>query len=166
MKNGSTLCHNVTTKKVEMVGLIEERPVRIQTDKEFRFKLVSVGEDGKARCAGGDYYETDLEGEHWRGRPKIEDNQDGTYEVVLMIDGQKEGLYNFTASLLFGNMHGLDLAPEPWKMEEEITVKVQFWATRQTTHSSGGAVSDNMHMCAQRDMETAGSGGGRWTRGQ
>eukprot|EP00250_Pteridium_aquilinum_P016101 c22942_g1_i1 orf=225-2171(-) len=173
-RNGTTPCHNLTTVRTEIVGLPDDRPVRILTDEVFRFKLVSVGEDGKVRCAGGDYYEVDLAGDHWRSRPQVTDLDDGSYEVKVLVDGQKPGLYNFTARLLFANMHGLDHETLPWRLDGEVAAAVQILAVRKqersgahgvNTDTSTRKISSEMKPCTGAEMMSAGSGGGRWTRG-
>lgn len=163
-RNGSTLCHNFTTRRTDLVGLPDDRPVRIATDEIFRFKLVSVAEDGKTRCAGGDYYEVDFEGDHWKGRPEVTDLEDGSYEVKVMVDGRKAGRYNFTARLLFGNMHGLDHNTSEWRRDGEVAAAVEFLAERESGQETT-AVSSEMKRCSTAEMMTAGGGGGRWTRG-
>lgn len=168
-RNGTTPCHNVTTVRTEIIGLPDDTPVRILTDEIFRFKLVSVGDDGNARCAGGDYYEVDLAGDHWKSRPEVTDLDDGSYEVKVLVDGQKPGLYNFTARLLFANMHGLDHETLPWRLSGEIAASASILAVKKQERSNGrdpvDKISSGMKACTMTDMMSAGSGGGRWTRG-
>ncbi|MCO5594385.1 hypothetical protein L7F22_048415 [Adiantum nelumboides] len=45
--------------------------------------------DGKARCAGGDYYEADIVGDLWKSRSELTDLDDGTCEVIILVDSQK-----------------------------------------------------------------------------
>ncbi|MCO5567079.1 hypothetical protein L7F22_020764 [Adiantum nelumboides] len=169
-RNGSTPCHNISTVRTEIVGLPDDRPVRILTDEVFTFKLVSVGADGRARCAGGDYYEVDLAGDHWKSRPELIDLDDGTYEVRILVDGRKPGLYNFTARLLFANLHGLDHDTLPWQLSGEVAAEVVIQVVkkqerRSHDEPSTDVISSTMRACRASDMVSAGFGGGRWTRG-
>ncbi|MCO5596932.1 hypothetical protein L7F22_051003 [Adiantum nelumboides] len=58
------------------------------------------------RCAGGDYYEVDhIARDLRKSRSELTDLDDGTCKLRILVDSQISSLYNFTARLLFANLH-------------------------------------------------------------
>ncbi|KAG6548784.1 hypothetical protein Mapa_009545 [Marchantia paleacea] len=133
--NGTHRCHGVRTHTGRVEGLprreSDERPVRLTAGDIFHFLIVSVAKDGTSRCAGGDFYETDLSSEFWKSRPPVVDNGDGTYSVQMQVDPRFTGLYTLRISLLYANFHGVHLLVvddlNQWMRSDEVLVlEIEF----------------------------------------
>ncbi|KAL3684344.1 hypothetical protein R1sor_002366 [Riccia sorocarpa] len=164
IENGTKSCHNMRTRRANLFGLnlptrtAEGENLRLQTDQDHQLLLVSYTEDGDRRCNGGDFYETDLSGPSWKSRPPVKDMGDGSYLINLNINSQMAGLYVFKVVLLFDNLHGLDLNPEPWLLDNEmIHLKIQF------TNSLNSSINSDLQLCSRADFKHR-FWQGRWTR--
>lgn len=186
-KNGTSPCHHARTHGAIALGLPAEfdggggggilKPLPLQTGHPFTFQLASVTENGTRRCAGGDFYETQLQGTHWMSRPLVVDMDDGTYSITISVDESFPGMYEFKAVLLFDNMHGLDFDPRKWgiqkevlnmrvemtdaappKMQPEVDVTLRVESEEKKENST---VVPEIRQCVDAGL---GGGGGRWTR--
>lgn len=104
-------CYKQPTFTAEVFGLPKpenRKPIQLQTGQIHEILIVSYESSGRRRCAGGDFFETDLSGSHWKARPPVLDHQDGSYGVQLMVDSQYAGIFLFKVVLLFANFHALD----------------------------------------------------------
>lgn len=130
-ENNTLPCYQRRTFTAEVFGLPKpwnSEPIRLYTGKVYELLIVSYEENGRRRCAGGDYFETDLSGVNWKTRPPILDNLDGSYAVQLMVDSRFAGLFVFKVVLLFANFHALDSWNcTAWsRMEDILTIEVEF----------------------------------------
>lgn len=71
-ENGTTLCGNMRTAQALVFGF--ELPsrggnIRLKTNARHQILVVSYTKDGIRRCSGGDFYETDLSGNHHHRSP-------------------------------------------------------------------------------------------------
>ncbi|OAE25947.1 hypothetical protein AXG93_1712s1260 [Marchantia polymorpha subsp. ruderalis] len=161
-ENGTASCHNARTTQAMLFGI--DQPawrggnVRLQTNQNHQILLVSYTEDGSRRCSGGDFYETDLSGPSWKSRPTVKDLGDGSYLVDLKVDSRQTGLYSLKVVLLFDNLHGLDVNPEPWILAKEVVqLKLEFIDELKSSLWS------DLQLCNKDDFRH-GSWRGRWTR--
>ena len=151
-ENDTLPCYQRRTFTAEVFGLPKpekSEPVRLHTGKIHELLIVSYTENGQRRCAGGDYYETDLSGLNWKTRPPILDNLDGSYAVQLMVDSRFAGLFVFKAVLLFANFHALDAWNcTAWsRLQDIITVEIEFVAPENQQESS-----PELRRCTEEDF--------------
>lgn len=198
-RNGSksSPCHKVHTNVTRVVlgmlpGISAARSsdlrdglgvTSLATGVEHTLLLVSYSADGSPRCAGGDFYETDLASSHWRSRPPIEDLGNGSYAVTLLVDDAFAGSFNFSAFLLFDAFHGLDHDCRRWMIDRQmVSLQVQFVkqedraAGSSSTHDAAEDQSPNglfpqdlmkkrRRICDRdRDFARTRSWMGRWSR--
>jgi hypothetical protein len=131
-ENNTLPCYQQRTFTAEVFGLPKPekgKPIRLHTGEIHELLIVSYEESGK-RCAGGDYYETDLSGVNWKTRPPILDNLDGSYSVQFMVDSRFAGLFVFKVVLLFANFHALDAWNcTAWsRLQDIFTAEIEFVA--------------------------------------
>ncbi|BBN06169.1 hypothetical protein MPTK1_3g18970 [Marchantia polymorpha subsp. ruderalis] len=164
--NGTRRCHGVRTHTGLVEGLqpeVEGRPLRLVAGDIVEFRIVSVAEDGSRRCAGGDFYETDLSSEFWKSRPPVVDNGDGTYSARMQVDPRFAGLYTLRISLLYANFHGMHLLVvddlNPWMREDEVLVQEIEFVERPDAPRA----QIRLDRCAEEDYDLK-QWSGRWTR--
>ncbi|KAG0561121.1 hypothetical protein KC19_9G039100 [Ceratodon purpureus] len=160
-ENSTLPCSQRRTFTAEVFGLPRPKngePIRLHTGKIHELSIVSYEENGKRRCAGGDYFETDLSGINWKTRPPILDNLDGSYGVQLMVDSRFAGLFVFKVVLLFANFHALDTWNcTAWsRFENVVTVEIEFVAPE---HEKLPA----LRRCTDEDFSLK-AWSGRWNR--
>ncbi|KAL2634753.1 hypothetical protein R1flu_006232 [Riccia fluitans] len=167
--NGTVPCHQVRTHTGRVSGLpIPEKgePIRLLAGPIYEFWILSEGEDGSRRCAGGDFYETDLSGSSWKSRPPVVDYGDGSYQVQMQVDPRFSGLYTLRISLLYANFHGLHLLVvddlSPWIRHDEVySVSIEFF---EPVAPPPSLRSENpLPRCEAHDYNLK-QWSGRWTR--
>ncbi|KAL2635270.1 hypothetical protein R1flu_006749 [Riccia fluitans] len=175
-ENGTLECHHVRTKTGRIVGfpgvellhreVFEDEgekvleTIRLEAGPVYEFQIVSVDDEDRPRCQGGDYYETDLSGPTWKSRPPIIDHQNGTYSVRLQMDPRFAGVYKLRIILLFTNFHGLHKRPERWaRVEEVATLRVEFTVPENSTALP-------LPKCERSHFVDRKYWSGRWTREQ
>ncbi|KAL3692429.1 hypothetical protein R1sor_006080 [Riccia sorocarpa] len=176
-ENGTLECHNVRTKTGRIVGLpgvqLSQKEeagdganggsIRLEAGPVYEFQIVSVDEDDRPRCQGGDYYETDLSGPTWKSRPPIVDHQNGTYTVRLQMEPRFAGVYELRIILMFSNFHGFHKRPERWaRIEEVAVIRVEF----TVPESSVGSIPPVLPLpkCERKHFVDRKYWSGRWTR--
>lgn len=189
-QNGTLPCHEMRTQSAQILGLPEPSKrkgdkvpvIRLAAGPVHEFTIISIGDDGQPRCAGGDYYETDLSGPLWKSRPPVLDHNNGTYSIRLQMDPRfASGVHTFTVILLFTNFHALHFHPQKWaRMEEVSTYQIQFElpksSSKPTPHSadspsekppsansSAPSKGPKLPMCTSQDFSKK-YWSGRWTR--
>ncbi|CAM6095582.1 unnamed protein product [Calypogeia fissa] len=130
------------THSAQIVGLPppsklkgNKRPIiHLNAGPVYELMINSIGDDGQHRCAGGDYYETDLSGPLWKSRPPVLDCNNGSYTVRLQMDPRfASGVYTLRIILLFSNFHALHYHPQKWtRMEEVATYQIKFMEVEST----------------------------------
>ncbi|MCO5606938.1 hypothetical protein L7F22_061129 [Adiantum nelumboides] len=166
-QNGSKPCHDVSTFKAQLFGL----PKPLEGDSFIKFKcgpvhkltLVAFDELGRRRCAGGDYFETEVSNFNWRSRAPVTDLDDGSYSIFLQMPSDFAGVYNFKIVLGFSNYHGLHRRPERW-FRNETVVDMHIEFVIEEERLPGGAV--NLPRLSQCKSEDFGLDAwlGRWVR--
>ncbi|XP_024520474.1 uncharacterized protein LOC9659984 [Selaginella moellendorffii] len=149
-ENGTKECHNITTRAAYFFGLPmpgNEGPITMSTGVVHKFWIVSYAADGRRRCTGGDFYETDLS-----------DYGNGSYLVELKVDKGFEGNYTLKAILLYSNFHGMDKNPEPWALETQVfQLQIHFVNNKIQRPSP-------LPLCTSKSLKSAKTWLGKWTR--
>lgn len=153
--NQTLPCYQKRTFGAQVFGLPKPgagQPIQLQTGKLHDLLIVSFEENGARRCAGGDFFETDLRGSKWRARPPTIDNQDGSYGVTLMVDSRFAGLYVFEVILAFSNFHSMGQDVADWaRLEVVLTVEIEF-AAPKIDDSVGDAMVPDLRRCTEDDF--------------
>lgn len=97
VENYTLPCYQHATFTSEVFGLPKPaaagKPIQLLAGKIHDLLIVSYEASGRRRCAGGDFFETDLTGVNWKSRPPVLDNQDGSYSMQVMVDPRFAGLF-------------------------------------------------------------------------
>ena len=97
VENYTLPCYQHATFTSEVFGLPKPaaagKPIQLLAGKIHDLLIVSYEASGRRRCAGGDFFETDLMGVNWKSRPPVLDNQDGSYSMQVMVDPRFAGLF-------------------------------------------------------------------------
>lgn len=169
--NGTTPCHNAQTNFTLIFNLRFEdydptiTPLSLSTNTLHTIFMDSYSADGVMRCSGGDYYETILYNYHWRSRPQVQDLGNGSYRISLFVDSHVEGLFNFSASLLFRNFHGLEHMTGSWAVQAQVAFfQVEFYSVNIVSKSrndhqgpnskltmTAGEIPQQFRMCSMDD---------------
>ncbi|OAE27190.1 hypothetical protein AXG93_4009s1210 [Marchantia polymorpha subsp. ruderalis] len=118
----SNECHGVGTGSIRLlgpVGPVASRngsvadTMRLVAGPAHEIVWESIGDDGRRRCVGGDFFEADLSGPRWKSRPPVLDHDDGTYTMTVQVHPEFAGArFHLNVTLLFDNLHGLALRPK------------------------------------------------------
>ncbi|BFI06013.1 hypothetical protein MPTK1_1g28570 [Marchantia polymorpha subsp. ruderalis] len=169
-ENGTRACHDEHTNHTLFSGLefpLDETPLRLSTNTLHRLLLTSYNAEGRRRCAGGDFYETELQSQSWKSRPPVQDFGNGSYGVTLMVDSAFQGLFSFSATLLFDCFHGLELMEREWDVRiQSPRVKILFYDEARGEKSPSDRISRGMGSCrSEPGSFSRKEWRGRWTRG-
>jgi len=167
IENGTMPCYEKRTHTAHIFGLPKPEkglPIQLSAGVVYDLLLVSFEESGKRRCAGGDFFETDLTSINWKSRPPIIDNLDGSYSLKIHVDPRFAGLYVFTVILLFGNLHSLEIGCPSWAREEVMTaVEIEFTWNHMDPQLSHPELLPDLRRCTADDFSLK-AWGGRWSR--
>lgn len=153
---GGEPCRDSQTVDIVISGLDGNDHIELSTGKIHEFVFQAVDELGKARCLGGDYFETDISGELWKSRPPVQDLGNGTYKFSLQVHPDFSGNYDFTMILLFRHYQGLKFSPERFSYDKVLRkVPIKF------VKSSGKLLE--IKQCQKSDLRRN-LWSGRWTR--
>lgn len=103
-------CQENSTDSAHILGLPspnKDDAIPLTAGIAHTLLLVSFDSFGRQRCAGGDYFETELRSPFWKSRPPVVDLGNGSYEVKLHVDPRYAGNFVFKVTLLFSNFDGL-----------------------------------------------------------
>lgn len=164
-QNGSKACHDIATAKAVLFGLPrlkeEDLFIRLKCGIIHELTLIAFDEFGKRRCAGGDYFETDVSGPNWKSRSPVTDREDGSYSIRLQMHPKFAGVYNFKILHSFSNYHGLHRRPERWFRNETVDdLRIEFFREESSLDVS---VLPPLRQCKARDFQLA-AWAGRWAR--
>eukprot|EP00250_Pteridium_aquilinum_P012097 c20510_g1_i1 orf=50-1735(+) len=165
-QNGSKPCHDIATSSAQLFGL----PLPKQGEPYIRLKcgiiheltLIAFDEFGRRRCAGGDFYETDVLGPNWKSRAPITDLEDGSYSIRLQMHPKFAGVYNLKIHLSFSNYHGLHRRPERW-FRNETVVDLHIEFVGEESLLPRAIVLPRLRQCKVKDFELD-AWTGRWVR--
>jgi len=177
-QNASNLpCYEVHTSETRIFGLpiasSTDDVITLTTGVEHHLLLVSYSPDGSPRCAGGDFYETDLASNQWHARPPIEDLDNGSYAISLMVDDMFAGSFNFSIFLLFDAFHGLDHVGVNWMLGQQMVSfeivfvkknEIQKTMDYESLLSQNGILSHNLKQCDKNQDFTRNKWTGKWVR--
>ncbi|KAK9139637.1 hypothetical protein Scep_009318 [Stephania cephalantha] len=140
--------------------MVSSPPVlQFYTGEVHELMIQALDGDGKPRCIGGDYFETDLSSQSWKSRPPIKDFSNGSYSIKLQVHPRFPGLYNLTIVLLFRRFEGLKLSPERFAVQKQLlNLSINF-----INFNSSSSTLPQLHQCRRRDF-TRQIWSGRWTR--
>ncbi|CAM6106058.1 unnamed protein product [Calypogeia fissa] len=189
-------CQENSTSSTRIFGL--PRPdmddiIRLTTGSVHRLHLVALDSFAQRRCAGGDYYETELRSPVWESRPPVVDHNNGSYEMELYVDPRFAGTqFVFKVTLLFSRFDGLHqldpmLSNHEFKKlchdKNVVSLNLEFVPPRQsdshdastdeTASNEQSLLEDDtrittpgldLHTCTSEDFNTR-QWSGRWTRG-
>ncbi|KAH7424049.1 hypothetical protein KP509_12G087200 [Ceratopteris richardii] len=163
-QNGSKPCHNIATKKVQLFGFPDFKEgdtyVKINTGEIHTLLLVAFDDLDQKRCAGGDYFETEISGSNWKSRAPVFDLQDGSYKILLQMHPSFAGVYRFRVILGFSNFHGLHRRPQQW-FRNETVVDMHIEFVNEEHDSSGVIHLPRLNQCTKEDFQLD-SWLGRW----
>ncbi|XP_074339647.1 uncharacterized protein LOC141677554 [Apium graveolens] len=153
---GGEACRDSETVNIVIPGLDGNDQIELSTGKIHEFVFQAVDEEGKPRCLGGDYFETDISGELWKSRPPVQDLGNGTYKFSLQVHSDFSGKYEFTVILLFRHYQGLKFSPERFSYDKVLR-KVPINIVK-----SSGKLPE-IKQCQKSDL-SRNLWSGRWTR--
>lgn len=164
-QNGSKACHDVATSKAHLFGLPRlkegESYIRLKCGIIHELTLIAFDEFGKRRCAGGDYFETDVSGPNWKSRAPVTDLENGSYSIRLQMHPKFAGVYDFKILLGFSNYHGLHRRPERWfRNETVVDLRIEFVREESLPAVIG---LPRLSQCKVEDFELD-AWTGRWVR--
>lgn len=113
LERGGEPCKDSKTVDISVPGLDGGVLIDLSAGDIHEFVFQALDDSGKARCLGGDYFETDLSGESWKSRPLVKDFSNGSYSISLQVHPDFVGVYNLTIFLLYRHFEGLKFTP--WK---------------------------------------------------
>jgi len=151
-------CKDSKTVEISIPGLDldGESLIELSAGDIHEFGFQALDDSGKARCLGGDYFETDLSGESWKSRPLVKDFSNGSYSISLQVHPDFVGVYNLTIFLLYRQLEGLKLTP--WKYVYDRMVRsivIRFYKNE--------VFIPELQTCKAADFERD-VWCGRWTR--
>lgn len=145
------------TVDISVPDLDNQNPVELSTGKIHEFIFHAKDESDRLQCTGGDYFETELNGESWTSRPPVKDLGNGSYTVSLQVHPDFAGAYNFTMFLLFRRFEGLKFSPERFAYDKLIR-RFDLKFHRKSIPSP------ELKICDRKADFTKFIWSGRWTR--
>ncbi|KAG6554131.1 hypothetical protein Mapa_004047 [Marchantia paleacea] len=132
----SNECHGVSTQSIRLMGdfpgpsLNESvtNTIRLVAGPVHEIVWASIGDDGEPRCVGGDFFEADLSGPHWKSRPPVLDHDNGTYTMKLQLHPDfANARYHLNVTLLFDNLQGLALRPKSRaRLKQVLSLNIEY----------------------------------------
>ncbi|KAK9161281.1 hypothetical protein Syun_007622 [Stephania yunnanensis] len=155
---GGEPCRDSKTSEIAIQNL--DSILQFYTGEVHELMIQALDGDGKPKCIGGDYFETDLSSQSWKSRPPIKDFSNGSYSIKLQVHPRFPGLYNLTIVLLFRRFEGLKLSPERFAVQKQLlNLSINFI----NFNSSSSPTIPQLHQCRRTDFARQ-IWSGRWTR--
>ncbi|KAL5782512.1 hypothetical protein ACOSP7_007541 [Xanthoceras sorbifolium] len=160
---GGQPCKDSRTVEISIRGLDNNNnsnnggsSVELSAGEIHEFIFQALDESGNPRCAGGDYFETDLSGESWKSRPLVKDFGNGSYSLSLQVHPDFAGHYSLTVILLFRHFEGLKFSPARSVFDRQLRrIPIRFFRSR--------ARLPGLKTCQKSDFNRN-VWSGRWTR--
>ena len=106
---GDTAPHGFRLELISPAGV--RRGSCAPLGQPLRVRITTSDKYGAPHCRGGDFFEAELVGPRFKGRPMTVDNRDGTYtlDTTVPADRALEGRYLFRVTLLFTRYAGMTM---------------------------------------------------------
>lgn len=158
LAKGGEPCKDSKTVEISIPGLDlnGESLIELSAGDIHEFGFQALDDSGKARCLGGDYFETNLSGESWKSRPLVKDFSNGSYSISLQVHPDFVGVYNLTIILLYRHFEGLKFTPWRFVYDRMVrSIAIRFYKNE--------VFIPELQTCKAADFERD-VWCGRWTR--
>ncbi|KEH32201.1 hypothetical protein MtrunA17_Chr4g0065701 [Medicago truncatula] len=156
LNKGGEPCKDSKAVDISIPGLDGGNMVDLSAGDIHEFVFQALDDSRKARCLGGDYFETDLSGESWKSRPLVKDFSNGSYSISLQVHPDFVGVYNLTIFLLYRQLEGLKLTPWKYVYDRMVrSIAIRFYKNE--------VLIPELQTCKAADFERD-VWCGRWTR--
>lgn len=158
LAKGGEPCKDSKTVEISIPGLDlnGESLIELSAGDIHEFGFQALDDSGKARCLGGDYFETSLSGESWKSRPLVKDFSNGSYSISLQVHPDFVGVYNLTIILLYRHFEGLKFTPWRFVYDRMVrSIAIRFYKNE--------VFIPELQTCKAADFERD-VWCGRWTR--
>lgn len=158
LAKGGEPCKDSKTVEISIHGLDLDGGslIELSAGDIHEFGFQALDDSGKARCLGGDYFETSLSGESWKSRPLVKDFSNGSYSISLQVHPDFVGVYNLTIILLYRHFEGLKFTPWRFVYDRMVrSIAIRFYKNE--------VFIPELQTCKAADFERD-VWCGRWTR--